>query len=105
MTTSTKYNQEQVNNQDGKCGCCGEVDENLYENPWSSPMNSYGMTYECIMEAVGMSYDENYEGGWDLTTDSEYWKNEYKKTLEEKLVEEKPVVRKGVNKEGEDWFV
>tara|TARA_R110000744_G_scaffold235179_1_gene352837 strand:- start:584 stop:895 length:312 start_codon:yes stop_codon:yes gene_type:complete len=100
MTTPYKYNEEEVKSQEGNCGCCGEPVENLYENPWSSPMNSYGMSYDCIMEAVEMSYDENYEGGWDLTTDSEYWKAEYKKTIEEKIV-----VRKGVNKEGEDWFV
>ena len=79
MNTVTKYTQEQVNKQGG-CGCCGYLDQTLYENPWGGPSNSYGMSYKCIMEAVGEASDNNYEDGWELTTDIEYWKNEYKKT-------------------------
>lgn len=92
MNTITKYTKEQVNEQDGNCGCCGEPEQNLYENPWGGTMNSYGMTYDCIMDSMELSYDNNYEGGYDLTTDIEYWKNEYKKykkTLEEKIYTEK----------------
>ena len=48
----------------------------------------FGMSYDCIMFAVELSYDENYEGGWDLTTDSEYWKAEYKKKLDKEKEDE-----------------
>tara|TARA_R100000541_G_scaffold9472_1_gene17140 strand:- start:152 stop:463 length:312 start_codon:yes stop_codon:yes gene_type:complete len=88
MATSTKYTQEQVNNQDGKCGCCGEkYEEGLYRNPWDC--NDFGISRECIMLNMEDAYNENYKEGWDLDCDGEYWKDEYKKTLEEKIYEEK----------------